>query len=82
MNKEQFAFQNKTTSTAGAVLCFTETEIQNHENGKNTAETFLDLAKAFNSILHTKILLKKAECFNISEPAVNLLKSFLEERSH
>ena len=40
----------------------------------------LDLAKAFNSIL-LKIFLKKAECFNFSESAVTLLKSFLDERS-
>ena len=57
---------------------FTETVIGNHENGKNTAAIFLDLAKAFNSNSH-KIFLKKAECFNFSEPAVKVLKSFLEE---
>ena len=47
---------------------------------QNTAAIFLDLAKTFNSISH-KILLKKAESFNFSEPAVDLLRSPLEERS-
>ena len=61
-------------------MFFLETVIENHENGQNTAAIFLDLAKAFNSISH-KIFLKKAECFNFSEPAVNFLRSFLEERS-
>ena len=61
-------------------MFFTETVIENHENGQNTAAIFLDLAKAFNSISH-KIFLKKAECFNFSEPADNLLRSFLEDRS-
>ena len=79
LNKEQFGFQNKKRSK-DAVLFFTETVIENHENGKNTARIFLDLEKAFNSI-SLKIFFKKAECFNFSEPAVNLLKSFLEERS-
>ena len=79
MNKEQFGFQNKKSST-DAILFFTETVVENHENGENTAVIFLDLAKAFNSISH-KTILKKAECFNFSEPAVNLLRSFLEERS-
>ena len=79
MNKEQFGFQNKQSSTA-AVLFFTETVVKNHENGQNTAAIFVDLAKAFNSISH-KIFLKKAESFNFSEPAVNLLRSFIEERS-
>ena len=79
LNKEQFGVQNKKSST-NAVFFFTETVIENHENGKNTAAIFLDLAKPFNSISHN-IFLKKAECFNFSEPAINLLKSFLEERS-
>ena len=79
MNKEQFGFQNKKFST-DAVLFFTETVVENHENGQNTAAIFLGLAKAFNSISH-KIFLKKAECFTFSEPSVILLRSFLEERS-
>ena len=62
LNKEQFEFQNKKSST-DPVLFFNETVIENHENGQTTAAIFLDLAKAFNSISH-KILLKKAECFN------------------
>ena len=79
LNKEKFAFQNKQYAT-DAVLFFTETVIENHENRKNSAAIFLDLTKAFNSISH-KIFKKKQECFNFSEPAVNLLKSLLEERS-
>ena len=79
LNKEQFGFQNKKSST-DAVLFFTETVIENNENGQNNEAIFLDLAKAFNSISH-KIFLKKAECFNFSEPALNFLRSFLEERS-
>ena len=79
MNKEKFGFQNKKSST-DAALFFNESVIENHENGENTAAIFLDLAKAFNSISH-KIFLKTAECFSFSEPAINLLKPFLEERS-
>ena len=61
-------------------MFFTETVIENNENGKNTAAISLNFAKAFNSILH-KIFLKKEESFNFSESAINLLKSFLEEKS-
>ena len=68
-------------SLTDAVLFFTETVVENHENGQNTTAIFLDLAKAFNSISH-KMFLKKAESFNFSEPAVKLLRPFLEERSH
>ena len=79
LNKEQFGFKNKKPST-DAVLFFTETVIENHENGQNTTTIFLDLAKAFNSNSH-KLFPKKAECFKFSEPAVNLLRSVLEEKS-
>ena len=74
-----FEYRYKKSST-DAVLFFTETAVENHENAQNTAAIFLDLAKAFNSISH-KVFLKKAESFNFSEPVVNLLSSFLEERS-
>ena len=56
LNKEQFGFRNKKSST-DAVLFFTETVIENHENAQNTAAIFLDLAKAFNLILR-KIFLQ------------------------
>ena len=62
-------------------FCFSlRQKTENHKNGEKTAAIFVDLAKALNSISH-KIFRKKAECFNFSEPAINLLKSFLEERS-
>ena len=48
LNKEQLEFQNKKFST-DAVLFATETVIENHEYGKNTAAIFLDLEKSFNS---------------------------------
>ena len=78
LNKEPFGFRNKKSST-DALLYFTDTVIEDHENGQNTDSIFLDLAKAFNSISHK--IFKKAECFNFSEPAVNLLRSFLKESS-
>ena len=77
----QSNLDSKTKNLQQMQYCiFTETVVENHENGQNTAAIFLDLAKAFNWISH-KIFLKKAECFNFSEPAVNLLRYFLEERS-
>ena len=64
LNKKQFGFIKK--SSTDAVLLFTETVIENRENGQNTAAIFLDLAKTFNSISHKKFI-KKAECFNFSD---------------
>ena len=58
LNKEQFEFQNKKSST-DAVLLYTETVIENHENEKKTAAIVLDLAIQFNSISHKKKVFKK-----------------------
>ena len=59
LNKEHFGFQNKKSST-DAVLFFTETVIENHENGRNTAAILLDLRKAFNSVWHKKLFKKQS----------------------
>ena len=57
LNRDQFGFQNKKSST-DAVLFFTETVVENLENGQNTAAIFVDLARAFNSV-RTKYFFKK-----------------------
>ena len=80
LNKEQFGFQNKQFST-NAGLFFTETVIENHENGKNTAAIFSDLAKKHSIQFRKKNILKMQNFFNFSEPAVILLESFLKQRS-
>ena len=79
LNKEQFGFQNK-KSSIDAVLFFTDTVVENHENGQKHCSNFFRPCKSIQSISHN-IFLKKEESFNFSEPAVNLLRSFLEERS-
>ena len=79
MNKKQFGFQSRKSST-DAVLYFIEKIIRNLENNNDTDAVFLDLAKAFNSISH-EIFLKKADNFNLSQSTILLLKSFLENRT-
>ena len=79
LNKKQFGFQSRKSST-DAVLYFIEKIIGNMEDNNDTGAVFLDLAKAFNSISH-EIFLKKAENFNFSQSTVFLLQSFLENRT-
>ena len=79
MNKKQFGFQSRKSST-DAVLYFIEKIIRNLEDNNDTGAVFLDLAKASNSISH-EIFLKKAENFNLSQSTILLLKSFLDNRT-
>ena len=79
LNKKQFGFQSRMSST-DAVLYFIEKLTGNMEDNNDTGAVFLDLAKAFNSVLH-EIFLKKAENFNLSQSTNLLLKSFLENRT-
>ena len=79
LNKKQFGFQSRKSST-DAVLYFIEKIKGNLENNNDTGAVFLDLAKAFNSISH-EVFLKKAENFNLPQSAILLLKPFLENRT-
>ena len=45
---------------------FTQAVTENHENGKNTAEFFLDLAKAFISISHKMFSKKQSASTSLS----------------
>ena len=76
LNKKQFGFQSRKSST-DAVLYFIEKIIGNMADNNDTVAVFLDLAKAFNSISH-EIFLKKAENFNLSQSTILLLITFLE----
>ena len=65
LNKKQFGFQSRKSSTY-AVLYFIEKIIGDMEDNNDTGSMFLDLAKAFKSISH-EIFLKKAENFSFSQ---------------
>ena len=65
LNKKQFGFQSRKSST-DAVLYSIEKIIGNMEYNNDTGAVFLDLAKKFTLSLH-EIFLKKAENFNLSQ---------------
>ena len=77
LNKEPCGFQKK--SATDAVLELVETISSNLDQSKETVAIFLDLAKAFNSILHN-IFLKKIETNVFSQEAKKLLFSFANRR--
>ena len=55
--------------------------LNNLEDNKFTCAIFLDLAKAFDSVDH-KILLRKLEKYGIRGNALELMKSYLQNRNH
>lgn len=78
VNSNQFGFQ-KASSTMSACLNFVETVYKFMENRKKTGSIFIDVRKAFDSVNH-KILLDKLEHIGFNKNALELLKSFLENR--
>jgi hypothetical protein len=71
----------KMHSTATALLKITEDLRLNMFKGEVTIIVFLDFSKAFDLVDH-KLLIKKLEALNFSDPVIRFFKSYLSGRSH
>ena len=80
LTQNQFGFR-KNRSTELAVTEVYNRLLDNLENKKYTCAIFLDLAKAFDSVDH-KILLQKLEKYGIRGNALELMRSYLQNRNH
>ncbi len=76
----QFGFR-ESHSTELAITTIQNDLLQNLDNNEITCAVFLDLAKAFDSVDH-EILLKKLEIYGIRGSALQLMKSYLSNRTH
>lgn len=75
----QFGFR-KNLSTKDAILKLVEQLVDSFENGEYLVGTFCDLSKAFDCV-HHDLLLKKILKYNFNNNSVNLIKSYLHNRS-
>ena len=80
LTQHQFGFRKK-HSTELAITEVYNDLLNNLEDNKFTCAIFLDLAKAFDSVDH-KILLRKLEKYGIRGNALELMKSYLQNRNH
>ena len=78
LDKNQGGFR-KNNSTIGTTVNFTNHIFNAIDNRKVTLATFIDMAKAFDTVNH-KILVKKLEYLGISGKMLKLLKNYLENR--
>ena len=76
----QFGFR-KNYSTELAVTEIQNMLLKNLNENKVTCNVFLDLAKAFDTVDHS-ILLLKIEKYGIRGKALSLIKSYLKNRQH
>lgn len=78
MSKNQFGFI-KNIGTKDALNRITKTIYENLDQSKPIAITFLDLAKAFDTVNH-QILLDKLYLYGIRGKAYKVIKSYLNNR--
>nr|CAI5833862.1 unnamed protein product [Callosobruchus analis] len=78
ITESQFGF-TKNQSTEDAILKLMEPIVDALDKSKKCAAVFLDLAKAFDTICHQKLLVKLSN-YGIRGVALNLLQDYLTDR--
>lgn len=79
LSDRQFGFRVG-KGTAMAILDLVAFILDGFENKKHTASTFCDLSKAFDCVSH-EMLIRKMSSYNFSASSVELLESYLRNRT-
>ena len=78
LSQSQFGFRPK-LSTSTALAFFTDSILDNADNGLITASVFLDLSKAFDTVDHN-ILLPKLKLIGLDSKSLTWFESYLSNR--
>ena len=78
LHLKQFGFRRK-RSTSSTLLQFRDDILQNTEDGLVTGVVFLDLKKAFDTLIH-RVLLLKLRALGVDDSAAAWFKSYLTNR--
>ena len=78
LSQSQFGFRPK-LSTSTALAFFTDSILDNADNGLITASVFLDSSKAFDTVDHN-ILLHKLKLIGLDSKSLNWFESYLSNR--
>ena len=78
LSQSQFGFRPK-LSTSTALAFFTDSILDNADNGLITASVFLDLNEAFDTVDHN-ILLRKLKLIGLDSKSLNWFESYLSNR--
>lgn len=79
LSKHQHGFLKKRSTTTQLLQCCNVWHV-NQASKNQTDVIYLDFAKAFDSVVHAK-LLYKLECYGITGLALNWIKEFLSNRT-
>jgi len=77
-SNSQYGFRSK-RNTGDAILDFVNFSLNCFQEGEFSVSSFLDLSKAFDCVNHS-LLLHKLKMYNFSSIAIELVKSYLQDR--
>ena len=80
ISKKQFGFQKNSSTTMQLLQCY-NTWVKNQNNGIGSDAIYIDYSKAFDSVVHNKLLCK-LKSYGFNNELLNWITNYLSNRSH